>query len=109
MNENISPNANMTQATKPDSLPPLAQAPGSALALDVQNAIKKGDAIGTYDIYAEWLASLPQGILYLKQAISVLAWRLQKCGNMPRMRQAVDEVMDAERALADDQSEAQNK
>lgn len=75
---------------------------GSSLALDAQNAIKKGDPIGTYEAYSEWLASHPQGYLYLKQAISALAWQLHKTGNLPMMRKAVDEVIGAERALVDE-------
>ena len=82
---------------------------GSALALDAQNAIKRGDPIGTYDAYAEWLASHERGYLYLKQAISALAWQLHKTGNLPMMRQAVDEVMGAERELVNEKTKAPNK
>jgi len=81
---------------------------GSALALDAQNAIKKGDPIGTYDAYAEWLASHPQGYLYLKQAISALAWQLHKTGNLPMMQKAVDEVMGAEREMVNEKLKAPN-
>ena len=83
-------------------------APCSALALDAQNAIKKGDPIGTYDAYAEWLASHERGYVYLKQAISALAWQLHKTGNLPMMRTAVDEVTGAERALVDEKVKAPN-
>ena len=86
----------------------LAAMLGSALALDAQNAIKKGDPIGTYDAYAEWLASHPQGYLYLKQAISALAWQLYKTGNLPMMQKAVDEVMGAERELVNEKLKAHN-
>src|SRR5690349_21340936 len=78
------------------------------LALDAQHAIKKGDPIGTYDAYAEWLASHERGYLYLKQAISALAWQLHKTGNLPMMRQAVDEVMGAERELVNEKVKAPN-
>lgn len=83
-------------------------ADGSALALDAQNAIKNGDPIGTYDAYAEWLSSHERGYLYLKQAISALAWQLHKTGNLPMMRQAVDEVMGAERVLVNEKVKAPN-
>lgn len=92
----------------PDAPPGSAPCSGSALALYAQNAIKKGDPIGTYDAYAEWLASYPQGYLYLKQAISALAWQLHKTGNLPMMQKAVDEVMDAERELVNEKLNAPN-
>lgn len=81
---------------------------GSALALDAQNAIKKGDPLGTYEAYAEWLASHDNGDLYLKQAISGLAWRLHKTENLPMMQKAVDEVMGAERELVNEKLKAPN-
>ncbi len=93
-----------TAGAPPGSAPP----GGSALALDAQNAIKKGDPIGTYDAYAKWLASHERGYLYLKQAISALAWQLYKTGNLPMMRQAVYEVMCAERELVDEKLKAPN-
>lgn len=92
----------------PDAPPGSAPCSGSALALDSKHAINKGDPIGTYDAYAEWLASHELGYLYLKQAISALAWQLRKTGNLPMMRQAVDEVTGAERALVDEKVKAPN-
>lgn len=84
------------------------QTASSALALDAQNAIRTGEPIGTYDAYAEWLASHERGYLYLKQAISSLVWQLHKTGNLSMMRQAVDEVTSAERALVDEKVKAPN-
>jgi hypothetical protein len=86
----------------------LASATGSALALTAITAIKTGNPIGTYDAYAEWLASYPQGYLYLKQAISSLAWHLHKTGNLSMMNRAVDEVMGAARELVDEKLNAPN-
>lgn len=82
---------------------------GSALALDAIAAIKKDDVIGSYDAYAEWVDSHERGYLYLKQAISALAWQLHKTGNLPMMRQAVDEVMGAERELVNEKVKAPNE
>lgn len=80
----------------------------SALALDAQHAIKQDNVIGSYEPYAEWLASHERGYLYLKQAISALAWHLHKTGNLPMMWQAVDEVNGAARCLVDEKVKAQN-
>ena len=85
-----------------------AEARGSALALAAIIAIKTEYPIGTYEAYAEWLASYPQGYLYLKQAISALAWQLHKTGNLPMMQKAVDEVMGAERELVWEKLKAPN-
>ena len=101
---NATTRPDQTGTANPGSLHPVC----SALGQDAITAIKKDNPIGSYDAYAEWLASHPQGYLYLKQAISALAWQLHKVGNLPMMRQAVDEVTGAERDLVDVKVKAPN-
>ena len=71
----------------------------------LKKAVKTNDAISTYEAYAEWLASKPQGALYLQQAIWCLAWTLARTRNKQQMRQATDGALAAERALANGEVE----
>lgn len=71
----------------------------------LKKAVKTNDAISTYEAYAAWLASKPQGRLYLQQAIWCLAWTLARTGDKKQMRQATDGALAAERALADGEIE----
>ena len=72
-------------------------------------AVKRGDRIGTYQMYLDYLATAPQGALYLQQMAERLCYALSATDKDEYMRRVVDCAIHSERFLQDERKAANEK
>lgn len=69
-------------------------------------AVERGDRIGTYQMFVDWLATAKQGPLFLQQMGERICYALAATGDEEYTRQLADCALYSERFLQDERKAA---